>query len=92
MPIAGDGCGNYFVLALNSADLPLRPVYFIDHEVDFGVPGYAVASGLWHFLRGVLRKERGDFYWPFKAKQALALDPDLKRIRGAPLPWKANKK
>src|SRR5579884_3879178 len=53
LPLATDGCGDYFVLALGPQEDAQRPVLFIDPYEDggYGVPAYAVASGLWPFLR-----------------------------------------
>ena len=51
LPLGTDGCGGYYVLALNSWDKPLSPVYFIDpcESGGYDVPTYAVASGFWQF-------------------------------------------
>jgi hypothetical protein len=91
LPLGTDGCGDYYVLALES-EPELRPVYFIDayQESEYKVPTYAVASEFWLFLRFLFRKELGDRAWPFDAKSVLASDPALSRVKGAPLPWKAN--
>jgi hypothetical protein len=94
LPLGTDGCGDYYVLALSSEQEPLRPVYFIDPYQDGGyeVPTYAVASGLWLFLRFLFRKELGDHTWPFESQSVLVSDPLLSQVRGAPLPWEADAK
>jgi hypothetical protein len=89
LPLGTDGCGNYYVLALASEPSELRPVYFIDASQDNGykAPTYAVASESWHFLRFLFRSELGDHAWPFDSKTVLANDPELSRVKGAPMPW-----
>jgi hypothetical protein len=89
LPLGTDGCGCYYVLATRSVDLPLRPVYFIDPYQDggYGMPTYAVASGLWPFLRFLFQSELSDRTWPFDRAVVLAADPALAEIRSAPLPW-----
>jgi hypothetical protein len=93
LPLGTDGCGDYYVLALDSEDRPLRPVYFIDpYASGYGAPTYAVASGFWQFLRFLFRRELGERGWPFDAALVLASDPELAGVRGAPLPWEANER
>jgi hypothetical protein len=66
-------------------------VYFIDPYQDggYGVPTYAVASGLWRFLWFLFRSELGDRSWPFDRAAVLVADPELAGVRGARLPWEA---
>jgi hypothetical protein len=92
LPLGTDGCGDYYVLALGSGQDSLRPVFFVDPhgEGGYGVPAYAVASGLWPFLRFLFRRELGERGWPFEARAVLARDPDLAKVQEAPLPWEAN--
>lgn len=91
LPLGTDGCGCYYVLALDSEDKPLRPVYFIDpYDSGYDTPTYAVASGFWQFLRFMFRHELGERGWPFDADLVLASDPELAGVRGAPLPWVAD--
>ncbi len=87
IPIAGDGNGNYYVLA-GHTDFG-RPIFFVDHEIDLARPAYVVASDLWHFLRFLLREEQGIRYWPFDKQQVLADDPLLQSYSNAPWPWEA---
>lgn len=89
LPITTDGCGDYYVLALDSEDLPLRPVYFIDpYTSGYDEPTYAVASGFWQFLRFLFRAElEEDTGWPFDKAHVLASDPELAGVRSARLPW-----
>lgn len=91
LPLGTDGCGCDYVLALESEDKPLRPVYFVDpYSSGLDTPTYAVASGFWPFLRFMFRHELGERGWPFDAAFVLASDPDLARVKGAPLPWVAD--
>lgn len=92
LPLGTDGCGNYYVLDLASEPESLRPVYFVDAYQDRGYsrPTYAVASGLWLFLRFLFRAELGENGWPFDTRFVLSCDPLLAEVRGAPLPWEAN--
>lgn len=93
LPLGTDGCGNYYVLALDSADRPLRPVYFIDpYNSGYDAPTYAVASGFWRFLRFLFRGELGERGWPFDAAHVLAADPELAGLKSAPLPWDADER
>ena len=94
LPLGTDGCGNDYVLALDSENLPRRPVYFIDPYASNGYdrPTYAVASGFWQFLRFLLRREMGERRWPFDAAYVLQVDPDLASIQSACLPWVADER
>ncbi len=93
LPLGTDGCGDYYVLALESEDKPLRPVYFIDPYVDgYGVPTYAVASEFWRFLWFLFQSELGDRRWPFNREHVLSHDPDLEKVKSALLPWVANER
>jgi hypothetical protein len=91
LPLGTDGCGNFFVLALNSEPTGIRPVYFVDvHQgTSHELPTYAVASELWLFLRFLFRAELGNTSWPFDASAVLANDTELASVTGAPLPWNA---
>ncbi|WP_435020921.1 SMI1/KNR4 family protein [Tundrisphaera sp. TA3] len=93
LPLGTDGCGDYYVLALDSIDKPLRPVYFIDpYASGYDTPTYAVASGFWQFLRFMFRHELGERGWPFDRAYVLAADPEFAGVRSAPLPWVANER
>jgi hypothetical protein len=88
LPLGTDGCGNYYVLALDSSDKPLQPVYFIDCIKGYDEPNHVVASGFWQFLRFLFQDELGDRRWPFQPEHVLGQDPDLARVKCAPLPWR----
>jgi hypothetical protein len=86
IPIAGDGNGNYFVLAADSCEVR-RGVYFIDTSETFAHPAYVVASGLWHFLRFLFWDELGETRWPFDRDYVVAHDPKIEALESDLLPW-----
>lgn len=100
--IAGDGCGDTYVLDTQNTAGATHPIYFIDHETYEGEADYVVASGLWPFLRFLLLNDlRGqdafhdggkhESYWPFNAERVLAEDPALRQYKGTvPLAWDAD--
>jgi cell wall assembly regulator SMI1 len=57
LPIGGDGCGNYYVLALDPSNADSCPVFFIDHEADYDELSHQVAPDLWHFLHWLFKDE-----------------------------------
>jgi hypothetical protein len=86
IPIAGDGCGNEYILAADKKLGSSFPVFFFDHEQ--GDPtriAYFVGSGLWSFLRFLLQHELGERRWPFNAEFVLESDPELSGC--SKLPW-----
>lgn len=104
LPVAADGCGDYYLVDLTGTDDGHHAVFFWDHETDWdaetGNPskGYAVASNVWVFSLLFLRHElarhdgshaRGE-YWhcPFDPDRTLRHDPNLADVTSAPLPWK----
>ena len=94
LPLGTDGCGDYYVLALDSEEYPLQPVYFIDpyQEGDYGVPTYAVASGFWRFLWFLFHEELGDRRWPFDRQYVLKNDSLIAGVKSALLPWVADER
>lgn len=88
IPVAGDGCGNYFVLDSRVSVRSSHPIYFVDHEDNYVIAQYVVASGLWQFLRFLLRTEFAISYWPFDKEKVLENDPALQEYKGdVPFPW-----
>ena len=85
IPVAGDGCGNYYVI------LPCRgrwPVVFIDTSRDPLVVEYVVASKMLIFVKAILEKELGTKGWPFEQRTVKQVDPELSLFSGAlPMPW-----
>jgi hypothetical protein len=89
LPVAGDGCGNTYVLDLRGGSTDEPAVFFIDHE-DEGVltePSYIVASDLWHFLRFLFRDDLGDKGWPCNREKVLAEDPKLATMQSVRFCW-----
>jgi hypothetical protein len=88
IPIAGDGCGNHYVIFPVG---PHRPVGFVD-ITDRGSEeiAYVAASSCPIFLEQLLRKEVERSRWPFDREMTLARDPEIEAAAGrAPLPWNA---
>lgn len=81
IPIAGDGCGNYYLL------LPDASVCFFDTQCDPGNAMYVVASDLPHFWVSLFRRELGETGWPFDPSYVLAFDPQISKCTTAPMPW-----
>jgi hypothetical protein len=93
-PIAGDGCGNYYVLATALKDSAGEaPVAFIEPSTSAVDPNYWAASSYAHFVffmatrlcaeKGCskfLRYPRSNA-WPFDADFVLSVDPDLARLQ-----------
>lgn len=91
IPIADDGCGDLYLLDTVSSP---RAVYFWDHETcDQEGMAYVIASGLWHFVLGVLMEQEPQAdklegeVWPFARDATLAFDPAIAEVRGVPMPW-----
>lgn len=86
VPIAGDGCGNYYVLIHGEYDV--EPVVFVDVMENADEPAFVVASSLWHFLYFLFRKDLGKSRWPFDKAEVVASDPKILET-GFELPWNA---
>lgn len=89
IPIAGDGCGNYYVLATQHEYGIGFPVFFIDTSISSDIPTYVVASDLWRFLAFLLKRELGESGWPFDQRVVRNADPEIDRVRNIALPWGA---
>jgi cell wall assembly regulator SMI1 len=91
VPLAGDGCGNYWVMDCSEPGAPHHFISFID-EIDYSKLDYVVASGIWTFLDGMLRDEFQEIdWWPFDRERVLQHDPALATYRGpVPFPWEAD--
>lgn len=87
IPIAGDGCGNYYVLCTQGEFGPGLPVVFIDTSMSDGSPSFIVASDLRHFLTFLLEKELGRKEWPFDKTTVTQRDPDIVSFHDVRLPW-----
>ena len=91
-PIAGDGCGDLYLLDSSSGSEERHPIVFID-QCEMLKPDYLIASDLWHFLYFLLQREL-DYeltkksHWPFDKARVLEIDPDIEQYAGQyPIPW-----
>ncbi|MCC6428107.1 MAG: hypothetical protein IT435_14955 [Phycisphaerales bacterium] len=82
IPIAIDTTGCYYAIATNGGC-----VAFVDED-NLEEPAYAIASGLYPFIRIIIRSLRKDRD-PQDIDRAflLEIDPDLAKVRGLPLAW-----
>ena len=97
LPVASDGCGSSYVIDVDGTCGIPGAVLFLDHETfakDW--PDYVVASGMWHFVRFMLERDRDidletfDHPWPFDEAWVLRRDPKLSACRHELLPWITN--
>ena len=85
LPVAGDGCGNCYVLLTAG---PLTGfVAFVDTADAPARLDYVVATRLWRFLLFLFRRELGASGWPFDPRAVLAEDPGLAKAPTELLPW-----
>jgi hypothetical protein len=89
LPIAGDGCGNDYVLDVAASAGVAGAVYFVDSHDDPVRLAYAVGSSIPRFLTFLLEDELGEKRWPFDADYFLAHDPHATSIDPRYLPWNA---
>ncbi len=101
IPVAGDGCGNDYLLVASGEFGPGHPVVFVEMISDPLTPAFVVASGLWRFLEGLLRQDIEECSpqhdrdseaarWPFDEALVVARDPAILDVVGVPLPWNAD--
>jgi hypothetical protein len=86
VPVAGDGCGNYYVLVHGEYDSD--PVVFVDVTENADEPAFVVASSLWHFLNFLFRKDLGRSHWPFDKAEVVSTDSKILETQFV-LPWDA---
>jgi len=89
IPIAGDGCGNYYIVPSQHEFGPGFPVLFIDTNVSVDEPCFIVASDIGHFLVSILEKELGKEGWPFNEMAVVQSDPGILSFKDVDLPWAA---
>ena len=107
IPVAKDGCGNYYIVPTRGELGEGFPVFFSDTYEDWDIPTYIVASSVGKFLEfalqealdeaPLLRPHSTQKYvytapWPFNQAFVLAADPDIVRFRGINFPWNDNQK
>jgi cell wall assembly regulator SMI1 len=84
LPVAGDGCGNTYVLSTRG---PLTgSIGFVDSSEPDDM-ACVVASDLWRFLRFLFIAETGDGRWPFDQRSVLTADPALAALPNEFMPW-----
>jgi cell wall assembly regulator SMI1 len=89
IPVAGDGCGNYYVIPTQAEYGSGYPVLFVDTNSTSDTPSFIVASNIGHFLVSLLEKELGREGWPFNESYVTKADPEITRFVGVSLPWTA---
>jgi cell wall assembly regulator SMI1 len=102
IPVADDGCGNYYVMATQGEFGKGYPIFFVEAVTDETAPRYIVASDLGHFLVLVMESELAQrdldpvetelepSPW-FNEQEVLHDDPAVLNFHGVPLPWNADK-
>jgi cell wall assembly regulator SMI1 len=89
IPIAGDGCGNYYVIPTQYDYGNGYPILFVEASSCADFPSYIVSSDVGHFLVFLLEKELGKQGWPFNERFVTELDPRIVHFKGVELPWTA---
>ncbi len=93
IPVAGDGCGNHYVIPYGA---DVAPILFVATTSCHDAAAYVVASDLEHFLELVFEHEiricKGDLGaftpdWPFDEQFVRERDPQIARFNSVPLPW-----
>jgi hypothetical protein len=85
VPVASDGCGNYYVAARAGKHWP---IVFIDTVEDADQAAFIVASGVLKFVIALLEKELGETGWPFNEAKVTASDPSIIGLGDTfTLPW-----
>jgi hypothetical protein len=86
LPIAADGCGNYYMLVPESST---HHIYFIDAIRGYDLLDFACSSDLWKFLWFLFKYDLEETKWPFDRDEVLCRDPGIVNCKLAPLPWDA---
>jgi cell wall assembly regulator SMI1 len=96
IPIAGDGCGNRYIVPTRGEFGDGFPVLFIDVHEKPDTPTYIVASSVGKFLEFILAKGLREARniqedllrcWPCNEDVVRVADPDIVRFHGVPFPW-----
>ena len=87
IPIAGDGCGNHYVVATRQEYGEGFPVLFVDCGNDPESPAFIAASSIGHFLKFLLEKELRVSGGPFDEVRVVQADPEIRRFQGVAPPW-----
>lgn len=89
VPVAGDGCGNYYLVATRGEFGAGYPVFFVEATVDDDRPTFVVASDVRPFVFEFLSRDQGLQGWPFDRGLVLSRDPGIASFHDLPLPWEA---
>lgn len=81
IPVAGDGCGNEYVIVQHDGR---EVVAFVEAVVEEDEIAYITATSLEIFLREMLLNEAGQTGWPFDRDYVQRVDPDLLEISPNP--------
>lgn len=85
IPVADDGCGDYFILAPQGSR---HVVGFVDTASDSDAIAYIVSSCLQTFVRCFLEENAEPKGWPFERAVTLEMDPGLAQVvTDWPMPW-----
>jgi hypothetical protein len=87
IPVAGDGCGNYYLIPTQQEYGTGYPVLFVDTSSTPDAPAYIVASDMGRFVVALLETELGAEGWPFNEHDVTKSDPQITRFKGLALPW-----
>jgi len=90
IPIAGDGCGNFYVIDTKKKTTYGHPIYFIEAIIDPEIPDYVAASNIWSFLLFLLEEELGNHKWPFDKEYVIKKDPGIEECIDVAKPWEAD--
>ena len=89
MPVAGDGCGSYYLMATKNEFGAGNPVFFVDVNDDDRAAAFIAGSNVWRFLVFLFKKELGKSNWPFSESEVLADDPEIMSFSSLALPWES---
>jgi len=87
IPIASDGCGDYYIIPTLNEFGSGYPVLFMDLHDSIDHPAYIVASDIGHFLVFYLEQDLGASDWPFAKDVVTSRDPAIVKFHGVALPW-----
>jgi cell wall assembly regulator SMI1 len=90
IPVAGDGCGNHYVVATRHEYGSGDPVLFVDTSTTPDAPSFIVSSDIGHFIVALLEQELGSKGWPFDKVYVTKADPAICEFYDVPVPWTAD--
>ena len=90
IPVASDGCGNYYVVPTDQEYGEGYPVVFVEVMQGSDKPAYIVASDVAHFLEFLMEDElKLAHAWPFDEAYVLRKDPEIAKFHDISFPWSA---